>query len=183
MTQVPPRLTRFLSAVLLASLAAACATASGGGGGGTPAAQGVGQPMPDLALREFWGGEEIRLSDLRGKVVLLDLWASWCPPCKEEMPVLDDMAARLREKGIEIIAVSIDEDRANAEQFLRRRARWALKLAHDPAGTVPERLQPPTMPTSYVIDAQGVLRHVIAGFRAGDAKRIELQLLELASGR
>ena len=137
--------------------------------------------MPDVAVEEFWNRKELRLSALRGKVVLLDIWASWCVPCKDEMPTLDEMARRFQGKGVEIIAVSIDEDRAAAEQFLKKRKRWSLTLAHDPTGAVPDRLQPPKMPTSYVIDRAGILRHVNAGFEPADAARIEAQLAQLAA--
>lgn len=170
--------------VTLASIFFLGACATGGGGtadwGAAGESRGVGQPLPELTLKK-WSGGVLRTRDLRGKVVLLDLWASWCEPCKEEMPLLDDMAVRLRGRGVEIVAVSIDEDRAAAEEFLRaRRARWTLTLAHDPAGEVPERLQPPKMPTSYIVDARGVVRFVNAGFRRGDAATLEAKLLELA---
>jgi thiol-disulfide isomerase/thioredoxin len=171
-----------LSLVAVTALAAGCATAGGTAGGDAPA-RGVGDPVPDLTLQEFFGKKDIRLASLRGKVVLLDIWASWCDPCKEEMPLLDAMAARLRGKGVEIIAVSVDEERGSAEQFLRSRRHWALTVAHDPRGAVPERLQPPKMPTSYLIDGKGILRQVNAGFERGDVDRLEAQLLELAGRR
>src|SRR5579864_9542535 len=79
----------------------------------------VGDPAPDLQLTALHGGKDLRLSDLHGKVVLLDVWASWCAPCKEELPMLDDMADRLRKKGIEIVAVSVDDSRDDAEAFLQ----------------------------------------------------------------
>src|SRR4051812_6084072 len=56
----------------------------------------VGRPVPDLQLNPLHGGKAMRLGELKGKVVLLDVWASWCAPCKEELPMLDDMAVRLR---------------------------------------------------------------------------------------
>jgi thiol-disulfide isomerase/thioredoxin len=178
---------------LLAGLGAAaaagsgCATAGRGAGGADETAgaatQGIGQPMPDIVVSDMRNGREIRLSDLRGKVVLLDIWASWCAPCKEEMPVLDEIARRLRPSGVEVLAVSIDEDKESAERFLRDRKSWALTLAHDPQGRVPERLQPPKMPTSYVIDARGVLRYVNSGYERGDGSRLEAKLRSLAAER
>ena len=156
-----------------------CAT-SGGGASGGGSAPGVGEPAPDLTVSGFYDKKPIKLSSYRGKVVLLDLWASWCAPCRDEMPALDAMATRLRGKGIEILAVSIDEERNAAESFLKTRRKWSLTLAHDPAGTVPSRLNPPTMPTSYIIDAEGIVRHVNAGFVPGDAEKLEAQLLALA---
>jgi cytochrome c biogenesis protein CcmG, thiol:disulfide interchange protein DsbE len=185
---IPPpraRLSRALGSGLLLALlpllGAGCAAMGAASGAGSAAAnQALGEPMPDVTVEEFWARKELRLSELRGKVVLLDIWASWCVPCKDEMPSLDEMAGRLRGKGVEIIAVSIDEDRMAAEAFLKRRKRWSLTLAHDPAGSIPDRLQPPKMPTSYVIDRAGILRHVNAGFEPADAARIEAQLTALA---
>jgi thiol-disulfide isomerase/thioredoxin len=141
----------------------------------------VGQAMPDLKLYPLGGGNELRLSGFKGKVVLLDLWASWCAPCKVELPMLDDMAVRLRAKGIEIVGISVDDNRDDAEQFLRSRPSWSLKLAHDPDGNVPKRLQAAKMPSSYVIDRNGIIRQVNSGFERGDAKKIEARLVELAA--
>jgi thiol-disulfide isomerase/thioredoxin len=153
-----------------------CASMGAAGGGPGPATD---QPMPDLTLPAMHGKGSIRLASLKGKVVLLDLWASWCPPCREELPLLDDLAQRLRGQDIEIIAVSVDEDRAAADEFLRRRPRWHLTLVHDPS--VAEALNPPTMPSSYVIDARGRLHEVNAGFQSDDIHRIEARLKALAS--
>jgi cytochrome c biogenesis protein CcmG/thiol:disulfide interchange protein DsbE len=179
-----PLIALLLVAGATASAGCAASMASGAGGGGSSAegGQGLGEPMPDLVVDHFWNRKEIRLSDLRGKVVLLDIWASWCVPCKDEMPVLDDLARRYERKGVEVLAVSIDEDRGAAEQFLKRRKRWALTVGHDPAGALPDRLQPPKMPTSYLIDRQGILREVNAGFERGDGEKIEAQLRALAEG-
>jgi thiol-disulfide isomerase/thioredoxin len=165
--------------LLLLATSFGCAALGGGGGGGSgPAPE---QPMPDFTLRPMRGSGSIHLASLRGKVVLLDLWASWCPPCREELPLLDDLAQRLRGEGVEIIAVSVDEDRAAADEFVRQRARWHLTLVHDPS--VAETLNPPTMPSSYLIDARGRLHEVNAGFESGDIQRIEARLRALASRR
>lgn len=163
------------------ALSAGCATVGSGptGGGRSGPAQ-VAQPMPALTVRTLAGDQVIRLEDLKGKVVLLDIWASWCAPCKEEMPLLDDLAPRLKARGVEILAVSIDEDRANAEEFLRSRPKWELTLAHDPEGKIPDALQPAKMPTSYIIDTKGIIRHVNAGFDRDDIQKIEAHILKLA---
>jgi len=97
--------------------------------------------------------------------------------------MLDDMANRLRAKGVEIVAVSIDDNREDAETFLRSRPNWSLRLAHDPDGKLPGRLQPPKMPSSYIVDRRGFIRQVNAGFERGDAQRIEARLVALASAR
>ena len=140
----------------------------------------VGKPLPSIVVRTV-RGKIVDLGSMKGKVVLLDIWASWCGPCKEEMPLLDEMAARLKDKGIAFVAVSIDEEKAAVESFLSARPGWTLTVAHDPQGKVPDLLQPPKMPTSYLIDGRGVLRYVNAGFERGDAKKIEDRLLALAA--
>ena len=155
-----------------------CATT---GAAGVPA-QSVGAPLPPLVLEKFAGGQ-LELDAFRGKVVLLDLWASWCAPCKDELPVLDDLAVRLADSGVVIVALSVDEDRAAAEAFLATRPHWSMVLAHDPRGRVPEQLQPSKMPTSYLIDAGGIVRHINAGFEPADAARIEARLRALAGQR
>jgi len=181
-----------LGATLSISLGAAgCATSGaqegqkgqeGRGGGRTHGGQvSVGEALPRIVVHTVGGGTTIDLASMKGQVVLLDIWASWCGPCKEEMPLLDDMASRLRDKGIEIVAVSIDEDKASAEAFLSARPKWTLTVAHDPEGKVPELLQPPKMPTAYLVDGKGVLRYINAGFERNDAKKLEDRLLALAA--
>lgn len=94
--------------------------------------------------------------------------------------MLDDMAKRLRGEGVEVLAVSIDQERANLTHFLKARPRWALTIAHDPRGAIADRLGPDKMPTSYIIDRQGIIRYVNSGFEPADAAVIERRLSEVA---
>jgi peroxiredoxin len=96
------------------------------------------------------------------------------------MPVLDDLAKRLRGDGVEILAVSVDQERANVTKFLRARSKWALTIAHDPKGAIADRLAPEKMPTSYVIDREGIVRYVNSGFVPSDAREIERRLVDVA---
>jgi len=145
-------------------------------------ASGVGAPLPPIVVKRLGNGKKLDLSSHRGKAVLLDIWASWCAPCKEELPLLDDLAARLKPKGIEIIAVSIDEEEANATAFLSARKHWTLTVAHDPEGKVPDLLKPGKMPTSYVLDGTGIVRYVNEGFERSDLEKLERRLLAVAEG-
>ncbi|HEY5450917.1 MAG TPA: TlpA disulfide reductase family protein, partial [Polyangia bacterium] len=102
-------------------LLSACATAGGaGGGGGGEAASGnqVGAPVPEIKVDSL-GGKKIDVASYRGRVLLLDVWASWCGPCKQELPMLDAMARRLKAQGIDVLAVSVDQERANVDKFLK----------------------------------------------------------------
>jgi cytochrome c biogenesis protein CcmG, thiol:disulfide interchange protein DsbE len=174
---------RARSLIAAAALAAAvvggigCATAVTGapGASGGP----VGAPMPPLEVDSF-SGRSIRVASYKGRVLLLDVWASWCAPCKQELPMLDAMAERLKARGIDVLAVSVDKDRANVQKFMRAHGRWSLTVAHDPRGEIAELLQPDKMPTSYVVDRAGIVRYVNAGFVPADAPIIEKRLLEVA---
>lgn len=167
----------------------ACAVVSGcaglgvsgraGGPDGSPGRVGVGDHMPDISVASLAGQGEIRIASFAGRLVVLDLWASWCEPCREELPLLDNLARRLKSRGIEFIAVAIDQNRADAESFLDFRRTWELTLAHDPQGAIADRMQPTTMPSSYVIDRAGIVRAVNAGFVRGDERKIEDLLLDL----
>jgi cytochrome c biogenesis protein CcmG, thiol:disulfide interchange protein DsbE len=160
-------------------LVAACATTGGGGGEAGGGGNQVGTPVPEINVVGL-SGKKIDVASYRGRVLLLDVWASWCGPCKQELPMLDAMARRLKAQGIDILAVSVDQERANVDKFLKGRGHWALTIAHDPAGAIAERLQPDKMPTSYVIDRSGIVRYVNAGFVPDDAAVIERRLLEVA---
>jgi cytochrome c biogenesis protein CcmG/thiol:disulfide interchange protein DsbE len=160
---------------LAAVLALGCATTGDAGGAGSA----VGAPLPPLRV-DGLSGRPIDVASYRGRVLLLDVWASWCAPCKQELPMLDEMAGRLKRQGIDVLAVSIDEERANVDKFVHGHGRWSLTIAHDPRKAIADLLQPDKMPTSYVIDRAGIVRYVNAGFVPEDAPAIERRLLEVA---
>jgi thiol-disulfide isomerase/thioredoxin len=177
----PVRRTWLLLPPLLLLLAAGCA-ARAGGGPGAPGGPTTGRAFPSLSVRSLLEPRTLRTDELRGRVLLVDIWASWCVPCKEELPLLDEVASRLRGLGVEILAVSIDDEREDALRFLRERGRpWTLTFAHDPDKAVPERLQPPKMPTSYVVDRKGVLREIVVGWNPEELPGLEARLRALAA--
>jgi thiol-disulfide isomerase/thioredoxin len=162
------------------ALALACFGCATGGAGGSDVQAPVGAPLPPLKV-DALSGKTINVASYKGRVLLLDVWASWCDPCKQELPVLNEMARRLKPQGIDILAVSVDQERGNVDKFLRTHGgHWSLTVAHDPRGEVAELLQPDKMPTSYVVDRAGIVRYVNAGFLPADASTIEQHLLEVA---
>jgi thiol-disulfide isomerase/thioredoxin len=161
-------------------LALGCATAGGAGGSGGIGSGGpVGAPLPPLKV-DGLSGKTIDVGSYRGRVLLLDVWASWCGPCKQELPMLDAMAKRLKNQGIDVLAVSVDQERANVDKFVHSHGHWSLTIAHDPRQEIAELLQPDRMPTSYVVDRSGIVRYVNTGFVLEDAPAIERRLLEVA---
>lgn len=141
------------------------------------AALDAGQRAPALSGTALSGGS-IDLAQHRGSVVVVDFWASWCEPCAEAMPALERIYQRYRSQGLVVIGVSQDRQASNARTFLER-TRVSFPVMHDADHSVAGRYRPPTMPSSYVIDRQGVVRHVHSGFRSGDARRLEAQIREL----
>jgi thiol-disulfide isomerase/thioredoxin len=128
--------------------------------------------------RPSLAGRTVRLSSLRGHVVLLDFWATWCEPCKKELPLLSKLAPRWRQKGIEVVAVDVDDDAEAAKEFLRARD-IHLVVVHDSNKKIANAYEPEKMPTSFAIDAAGVVRAINAGFEDGDEVKLEKQLVRL----
>jgi cytochrome c biogenesis protein CcmG/thiol:disulfide interchange protein DsbE len=128
--------------------------------------------------------EPLDLSKHRGKVVLVDFWASWCEPCRHSFPWLNDMQARYGDRLV-VIGVNVDRERADADRFL------ALVPAHfqviyDPAGELAARYEVMGMPSSYVFDTSGRLVEKHVGFRKSQRAEREAQLQALlapASGQ
>lgn len=151
------------------------------GGLVTPAAAGqvAGKPAADFALPELRGGV-VKLGELRGKVVLVDFWATWCEPCTKELPELERLHQQLAARGVVIVGISLDKERKNALD-LAGALKLKFKLLHDPEGKVAEVYDPPKMPSSYVIDRDGVVRFVNEGFSgAADVAKLKRQLEQLS---
>lgn len=137
----------------------------------------VGTAPPDIGLTAL-DGTRVSLATLRGKVVVVDFWASWCAPCKQEMPVLESLYKRFKQRGLVVVGVSVDNERANAERFIQG-VRVSFPIVHDAEHSVADRYHPPKMPTSYVIDRAGKVRYVHAGYRAEDARKLEQEITSL----
>lgn len=136
-------------------------------------AQDVGQRAP--AFEVPGGRGNIKLADLKGKVVYVDFWASWCAPCKQSFPWMNDMQAKYGPRGLQIIGVTVDKKREDADKFLTGTpAKFAV--AYDTTGKVAESYKPKGMPTSFLIGADGVVRAVHVGFREGDKAALEREI-------
>lgn len=137
-------------------------------------AQTVGKPAPAFELPATTS-PNLRLADLKGRVVLVDFWASWCAPCKQSFPWMNEMQAKYGPKGLTIIGVNVDRKREDADRFLAGTpAQFAV--AFDSTGKVAQSYQPKGMPTSFLIGADGVVRNVHVGFRDSDRADLELEL-------
>ncbi|MEO8678691.1 MAG: TlpA disulfide reductase family protein [Vicinamibacterales bacterium] len=108
-------------------------------------------------------GAKITLESLRGRVVLVDIWASWCPPCKAAFPAYDKLYRSYRERGFEVLAINVDEKRGAADAFLNSQE-FQLRVLFDPKGTAPMGFELRAMPTSYLVDKRGAIRFSHEGF-------------------
>jgi len=137
----------------------------------------VGAKMPEIGLTDL-NGKQVSLASLAGKVVVVDFWATWCAPCKEEMPVLEKLYKKYGSKGLVIVGVSVDKDASNIKGFLKKIG-VTFPVVHDANHQVSGRYQPPRMPSSYIVDRKGIVRYVHGGYRADDAAKIEKELVAL----
>ena len=110
---------------------------------------------------------ELDLSQYKGKVVYLDFWASWCVPCRHSFPWMNKMHHDLSAKGLVIIAVNLDEDRKDADTFLRV-IPADFKIIYDPEGQLAEKYKVQGMPSAYFIDRSGKLVKSHIGFKNKD---------------
>lgn len=133
-----------------------------------------GQSAPALAAPRA-NGEPLRLEDLRGRVVYLDFWASWCPPCRQAMPEYEKLWRELEPQGFSVIGVNLDSERALALRALQQAA-VSFPILFDPQATWPRQFDLPAMPSAYLIDRRGVVRHVHAGFRSADVPALRQRI-------
>ena len=115
---------------------------------------------------------------LRGHVVYMDFWASWCAPCRESFPWMNSMQAELVGDGLIIIAVNVDHERSDAEQFLRSHPAQ-FRIVYDPEGLLPEKFGVRGMPTSFLIDRNGHVQSRHEGFRLADRDALAQQIRAL----
>jgi len=131
---------------------------------------------PDIDLPGINGS--VKLAELKGKVVYLDFWASWCEPCKKSFPWLHDIKQRYAEKGFEVVAVNLDKDRKLADEFLKVMDVNFL-VAFDESGESASKYKLKGMPGSYLIGRDGKLYASHIGFIEKDKKKLEQAIKEL----
>jgi peroxiredoxin len=155
---------------LLGALLAACATAA-------LATVAASAPAPDFTLRTV-NGPNLRLQEQRGNVVLVNFWATWCGPCRQEIPHLNRLYEKYRSAGFVLLGVNIDEDARVAAEFAGRlQVKFPVLL--DTEKKVSRLYDMSAMPATVLIDRDGRVRHLHRGFRDGYEKTYEQQIREL----
>lgn len=138
----------------------------------------AGDRAPAFAAPALGGKGTVELSKYRGKVVYLDFWASWCAPCLVAIPEIEKMRSEFPSEDFQIIAVNLDQKEKKALRFLSKNP-VGYPSASDPKGRLPGQYGVDTMPTSYLIDREGVIRYVHRGFQRGDGAKLREEIRTL----
>ncbi len=162
-----------LRSLLLAALVLAAMPAFSGGA--TPAA------APDFTLKSQ-GGENLRLGEYRGQVVLINFWASWCGPCRQEMPLLDALHDKYAPLGFTVLGVNVDQDPAQARAMLER-IPVGFPVVFDTASNVSKLYDVIAMPTTVIVDRNGDARYLHRGYKPGDEEKYQQNVRALLMER
>jgi peroxiredoxin len=159
--------TQFLATLLTAILVPTLAMAS--------AAVVPGQPAPDFALKNA-AGDNLRLSEWRGEVVLLSFWAEWCGRCSDQLQQLERLQKQYAGRGVRVVTVKIDGDASAAREAA---ARSPLVVLHDSDQSVARQYELSNLPLMVLVDAHGKVRHVHEKYRGGDDALYDEELAAL----
>jgi peroxiredoxin len=138
----------------------------------------VGDRAPAFSAPSLDGKSMVELSEFRGKVIYLDFWASWCAPCLTAIPEIEEMRGAFPSEDFQIVAVNLDKKVKKALRFLSKHP-IGYPSASDPEGKLPGQYGVETMPTSYLIDGDGVIRYVHRGFKRGDSSKLRDEIRSL----
>lgn len=141
----------------------------------------AGQPAPPFKLAALKGDAPFTLDGLKGRVTLIDFWASWCGPCREAMPQYDALRGEFPHDKFDVLAINMDEERKDAEGFLAKHS-VSYPIALDPAGEAAKAFGLTGMPTSYLLDANGVVKQRHNGFTKKDIDELRAEIKRLTGG-
>ncbi len=142
-----------------------------------PAALTPASPAPDFTLARM-GGPNVRLQEQRGQVVMVNFWATWCAPCREEMPHLERLYQKYRASGFVLLGVNVDDDVGNAV-VLAQKLGVKFPVLLDTDKKVSRLYQLSSMPSTVLIDRDGLVRHVHRGYQSGYENTYEKIIREL----
>jgi peroxiredoxin len=135
------------------------------------------EPAPDFTLKSR-SGENIKLSELRGNVVMVNFWASWCGPCRQEMPLLQQLYDRYQGMGFTLLGVNVDEEPTAAEKMLKE-IPVNFPVLYDSDNKVSKQYQVKAMPSTFMVDRDGNVRFLHKGYKPGYEDEYQQQIRTL----
>lgn len=138
-----------------------------------------GTAAPNCKLAALGNGADHDLGQYKGKVLYVDFWASWCGPCAQSFPFMNKLDNELRNRGLQVVAINLDENAEDAKAFLDSHPASFVNVADASGGQCPQEFGVMGMPSSYLIDRHGVVRHVHVGFRPGEAEKFRALVEQL----
>ncbi|MDH3620347.1 MAG: TlpA family protein disulfide reductase [Gammaproteobacteria bacterium] len=136
-----------------------------------------GQPAPDFALKSSTG-QNLRLSEFRGDVVMINFWATWCGPCRQEMPLLDELHARYQRAGFSLLGVNIDDDSSRAMDMIEELG-VNFPVLFDARKEVSKLYDVEAMPVTVIVDRKGTVRYIHHGYKPGYESKYQDQIRSL----
>lgn len=136
------------------------------------------ETAPVFSGTDLNSGRQVSLEEHRGKVVFVDFWASWCPPCLVSLPAFDQMYREINDPGFEIIAVNVDEDTADGVSFLEQHP-VSYPVLSDPEGKIGIPWNIRSLPRSFLLNQEGEIVQVYKRFKIGDEEQIKRAVKEL----
>ena len=171
-----------LLSIFIVGFAVACGETSGAGPDTNTAASGshplVGSPAPGFSLDTANGKGKFDLAKVKGKVVVVDFWATWCDPCKKSFPKLQDLYTKYNASGMELVGISEDEENSGISEFGNAHGA-KFPLAWDDGKSIAGQWQPKSMPSTFVVDRNGIVRFAHLGYHDGDEAEIEKEVKSL----
>jgi peroxiredoxin len=137
----------------------------------------IADEAPDFSLPTN-SGENLRLSEQHGNVVMLNFWASWCGPCRQEMPLLDAMSQRYSAAGFVLLGIDVEEDNTDAKKIVKN-LKITYPILFDTENKVSKLYSVESMPTTVMIDKKGQVRYINRGYKPGDETKYRDQIREL----
>lgn len=141
------------------------------------AASAVNSPAPDFTLKSS-DGKNIKLSELRGQVVMVNFWASWCGPCRQEMPLLEQLHKKYQPMGFTLLGISVDENTSDATKFLKG-VDVSFPILFDNESEVSDLYRVNAMPTTVIIDRNGKVHSIHLGYKPGVEEKYQQQIRAL----
>ena len=129
-------------------------------------AEEMNQPAPNFTLKSN-SGKNLKLSESRGEVILLNFWASWCGPCRQEMPLLDSLHNKYKDLGFKVMGVNVEENSKEAIKILNE-IKVSFPVVFDTTNKVSELYNVSAMPSTVLIDRDGKMRYLHKGYKPGD---------------